>query len=254
MGIETAQQRGFNLRLFLVATSIGAVGVLGYIPTLSATNQPLAVLGIFAVLMVIGSILGARFARPAGLGMPLVEAVLTGEETRPRVVSTFAQMAPVGIALGGFVAVMRRFVLNPLYVSALGVDLAAEELSVPLWAQLVGQPLIGGFTEEVVWRFGVMSVTVWLVAHFLTADGPQPRPIAAWSGIAVATAGFSLFHLVPLTTYGPLTVSVIGWTLALNAILGVILGWLYWKRGLEASIIVHVTTNIVAILTYQFPF
>lgn len=248
-----ARRRGFDRRLFVVAFVIGSIGIVGYLPTLLATGQSPAVLGVFGVLMLVGAVLGARFARPVGLGLPIVERYFDEEPVRGRTVSTLARMVPLGVLVGGYVAVLREFVLAPLYLADLGVDLAAEELSVPLWAQLVGQPLVGGCTEEIVWRFGLMSVVVWAVVR-LTRPGERPGVIAAWTGIVVSTAGFSLFHLGPLTTYGSLTLSVILTTLAANATLGVVLGWLYWKRGLEAGIVVHVTTNVVAILVHQFVF
>ena len=43
----------------------------------------------------------------------------------------------------------------------------------------------------------------------------------------------------------PLTPLVITRAILLNGIGGVVFGWLYWKRGLEAAMIAHFSADIV---------
>lgn len=43
----------------------------------------------------------------------------------------------------------------------------------------------------------------------------------------------------------PLTSIVVVRALVLNGIAGLLFGWLYWRRGLEAAVIAHFATDIV---------
>jgi len=43
----------------------------------------------------------------------------------------------------------------------------------------------------------------------------------------------------------PLTPLVILRTVVMNGLLGIVLGWLYWKRGLEAAMISHFSADII---------
>jgi membrane protease YdiL (CAAX protease family) len=43
----------------------------------------------------------------------------------------------------------------------------------------------------------------------------------------------------------PLTPLVITRTIILNALVGVVCGWLYWKRGLESAMLAHFSADLV---------
>ena len=43
----------------------------------------------------------------------------------------------------------------------------------------------------------------------------------------------------------PLTPALITRTIVLNSLAGIAFGWLYWRRGLEAAMLAHFSTDIV---------
>jgi membrane protease YdiL (CAAX protease family) len=45
-----------------------------------------------------------------------------------------------------------------------------------------------------------------------------------------------------------LTSLVIVRAIVLNGIAGLVLGWLYWKRGLESAMIVHFTADLMILI------
>jgi membrane protease YdiL (CAAX protease family) len=103
----------------------------------------------------------------------------------------------------------------------------------------------GGIAEEILLRLFVMSFFVWL-GHFVskTAEG-KPTAAVIWTANILAAALFGLGHLPALVPLVPITPLVIARTIVLNGVLGVVFGWLYWKRGLEAAMISHFSADII---------
>jgi membrane protease YdiL (CAAX protease family) len=90
-----------------------------------------------------------------------------------------------------------------------------------------------------------MSFFVWL-GRFIsrTVDG-KPTAGVFWIANILAAVLFGLGHLPALTTLVPITPLVIAREVVLNGLLGIVFGWLYWKRGLEAAMISHFSADIV---------
>jgi hypothetical protein len=43
----------------------------------------------------------------------------------------------------------------------------------------------------------------------------------------------------------PLTALVVIRTVVLNGLIGIVCGWLYWKRGLESAMISHFSADLI---------
>ena len=102
-------------------------------------------------------------------------------------------------------------------------------------APLLSRLLYGGVTEEIIARWGLMSVLVWLSLRLLP-HGDLPFVI----GIAGAALIFAAGHL-PLLFALVSTPSI--WLVAAvllgNMLVGIGFGWLYWRYGLEAAMVAH---------------
>lgn len=66
-----------------------------------------------------------------------------------------------------------------------------------------------------------------------------------WVANILAAVLFGLGHLPTMSLLVPITPLVIARALVLNGLLGIVFGWLYWERGLEAAIISHFYADIV---------
>ena len=97
--------------------------------------------------------------------------------------------------------------------------------------------------EEIWFRFGLMTLLVWLVTK-LAGDRGSPS-IIAWAAILVTAVGFGLAHLPQLLAYGAGSPFAIGATLVGNTVVATLFGWLYWKRGLAAAIVAHFAVDLV---------
>jgi len=123
-------------------------------------------------------------------------------------------------------------------------ELQNAESSIPVWKALLAS-FYGGIGEEVLLRLFLVSFFVWIT--FKTkknADG-NPESIGIWLSIILAAVFFGLGHLPATAQITPLTGLVVARAIVLNGVLGIIFGWLYWKKGLESAMIAHFSTDIV---------
>lgn len=66
-----------------------------------------------------------------------------------------------------------------------------------------------------------------------------------WTAIVISTVLFGLGHLPVTAALTVITPLVVARAIVLNGIGGLVFGWLYWKKGLEYSIVAHFAADIV---------
>ncbi len=95
-------------------------------------------------------------------------------------------------------------------------------------------------------RWGLMSLLGWVAWRL----GGRPDPVPAWclwAGAAGAALLFALGHLpVLFMAYPNPSPGLLAAVLAGNAVPGLLFGWLFWRRGLEASMIAHALAHLLA--------
>lgn len=100
----------------------------------------------------------------------------------------------------------------------------------------------GGIAEETLCRLFLMSLLVWLLARI----GGGARPWMFVAAIALAAVLFGAGHLPAAAAagmlHGPLSIMRI---VALNALVGLPCGWLFWKYGLEHAMVAHFSADLV---------
>ena len=90
-----------------------------------------------------------------------------------------------------------------------------------------------------------MSLFAWLGGFVSKTQDGKPTSAVFWIANLLAAVLFGLGHLPATEMIIPLTPLVITRAILLNGIGGIIFGWLYWKRGLEAAMIAHFSADIV---------
>lgn len=114
----------------------------------------------------------------------------------------------------------------------------------PAWAGFLGA-LYGGIDEELLLRLGVFSIVAWLLWRIdPRQDGPTA--LVLWETNVVVAVLFGLGHLPATTQVLPLTPLVVSRALVLNGLGSLAFGYQYWRHGLEAAMITHFSTDIVA--------
>lgn len=105
--------------------------------------------------------------------------------------------------------------------------------------------LYGGVTEEVLVRWGLMSLLVWALWRVFRRGAANPGAGLAWIAIALSAVVFGLAHLPAAAGLaGPLAWPVVLHLTGANAAFGVIAGFLFWRYGLEAAIVAHVVAHL----------
>jgi membrane protease YdiL (CAAX protease family) len=173
-----------------------------------------------------------------GLRMPLIQAWTTG--TRAPVARVVRPALLAGAAVGAALVAIEALVFLRHLPSAMHPVFA-----IPLWKRLLGSVLYGGITEELFMRLFLMSVVARLVGRWWrTAEG-LPTAGAFWLAIVVVAVLFGLGHLPATSVLTRLTPMLVMRALVLNGIAGIAFGYLYWKHGLEAAMVAHMSAHLV---------
>jgi hypothetical protein len=196
-----------------------------------------------AILLSIAIFIGIQLARHVGLSAPAAEALARGNSF----VSALKPQVLPGV-IAGFIAgvailstwVLFRPILPTMFVTR------AERLnsSMPLLTRL----LSGGITEELLLRWGLMTLLVWAAWRIFQRGRGTPRAIFFVSAIVISSVVFGIGHL-PLVKALEVdfTLPIVAFIVLANSLFGLIAGYLYWQKGLEAAIIAHMSTHIVII-------
>jgi hypothetical protein len=193
------------------------------------------------VMVTIAVALGVVLAPRVQLSAPWLEAIAQGRPLSQR------SLKPplVWGAIGGVVSASLALLWLAGWQPALPPEFltAAKTYQLPLFARI----LRGGISEEILMRWGLMTLLVWLPWRMVQRQRDRPlHPgyyIAALSLTAVIFGGLHLplaFLLSPT-----ITIALLVYIIGANAIVGAIAGYLYWQVGLEAAIIAHALFHVL---------
>ena len=198
-----------------------------------------------AALLSLALFIGVRLAPLVGLSAPAAEALARGNSF----ISALKPQVLPGL-IAGFIAgvvilssyLLFRPILPPVFVTR------AERLnsSMPLLTRL----LYGGITEELLLRWGLLTLLVWAAWRIFQRGRGTPRAIYFVSAIVISSVVFGIGHL-PLVKALEVdfTLPVVAFIVLANSLFGLIAGYLYWQKGLEAAIIAHMSTHVVIVTT-----
>lgn len=210
----------------LALIAAGLIGAFAVIPHLLEHFAQFLGTG---VLLVIAVAAGTWLAPRIALGTPVIDAALTGHRLSGHALGSGALGFGLGVLSAGAVVALDVLVFGPLGPRT---QIMAVVSTPPLWTAGLAA-LYGGLTEEILLRFGAMSLLAWLLTKAVSG------PAAYWTAIIGAAVGFGLWHLPAIAALLPLTPLVVTRALVLNGLAGVAFGWLYWRRGLEAAMVAH---------------
>ena len=252
-------------RLFLILFLSGMAGIVSFllvdlsalvtlVPVSEGSEVPVItpafkILSLIqpTVLLVIAVLTGIALAPKVGLSAPVAEALAAG---RPFLPALRPQLVPglLGAVVGTLCIVLTAAIFEPLLSPEILERTRAFSRLVPMPTRL----LYGGITEELLLRWGFLTLVVWVVWRVLQRRVIKPTKISFVTAILVSSIVFGLGHLpVALTLLPESGIAVILFVILANSAFGVVAGYLYWKYGLEAAIIAHMFGHVLlAIATY----
>lgn len=190
------------------------------------------------VLLGLLTLLGLRMGHLVGLGSPLLHGWVN-----QRIAPDWRALKPLqAIVLGAIVAIAivgLSAVLDPMLPKPLH-PLTDPDAGTSALNGLLAS-FYGGIVEELQLRLFVMTLLVWV---FAVLAKRMPRPWVYWTAIVIAAVLFGVGHLPAAGKIWELSGIVVFRTIVLNAIGGIVFGWLYWRRGIEMAMLGHLSTDI----------
>jgi hypothetical protein len=207
---------------------------------LVATIQP-------ALLMVAFTALGAWLAPKIGLDAPLVRAGMENRPMKPILRDQVPAALLVGLVMAAVLVVYGAFYGSKL---ATGGAAPGAGLEIPLITRI----LYGGIVEELMLRWGVMSLFVWVAWKVSSRRGGTVPAGSYWIGLSLSALLFAAGHLPLLfNLQASPSAELVGAVLIGNSIGGMLFGWLFWKRGLEAAVMAHALAHVFAAAAAALP-
>ncbi len=189
------------------------------------------------VLFAIAIFIGLKLAEPMGLGCPIITSALKGEKVAEKLKAIWSPAVGLGALAAGLI------VLLSIPFGQLSTTFLKTEVTVSTWKSLLAS-FYGGVSEEILLRLFLMTVFVWLGWKIKKTSDNRPTKAIVWLAIILSAVIFGLGHLPITGEITAITPVVILRAIVLNGVGGVIFGWLYWKKGLEAAMISHFSADI----------
>ncbi|AZV42734.1 CPBP family glutamic-type intramembrane protease [Peribacillus asahii] len=188
----------------------------------------------------------------------LIIAIIVGQLTAPKlkldsylyhhmqgnkgIWKTFTSNLPIGIILGVIVSAIFfifELIFQPYLPETLKMSVDSRNL-----VNTLNGIFYGGIVEELLLRWGFMSLLIWIMWKVFQRSKSAPSPAIFWISIIISSTLFALGHLGVNMLAAPLTPLILTRMLFLNGIGGIVFGWLYWKKGLEIAMVSHVALHI----------
>jgi hypothetical protein len=225
---------------------------------------------VIDLALVVG--LGLLAARAMGFGAPILEMWLRGEPVRPQLRSVFVPALLVGVLIGLWAMVPDLPILHPnrqllqrqgekILDSSAGAKVAEfvrRTSGPPLTsAELTLSYVCGAIPGELTGRLLFLSGIAWILAK---ATGTSPKDgsrTLIWASILLTVAVGATLHLAWQSVFEKLMFNALGgislpngphWLMITRLLLrmipiGVGLGWLYVRRGLESAVIASIISS-----------
>ena len=242
-------------RRFAVLFGAGMAGVASLYPTAleqlrdaplpPGTSLPaLAAASLITptILLAIAVAAGLKTAPRLGLRSYLLDWAVRDAPVLPRLRGDAASAVRWGVVAG--VAILAVQFAFGLVVEGLTPGAGTETVGGVL-ATVPFRFLYGGVTEELLLRWGFMSTVAFglFAAIDRTRDAPSDRVM--WAAVLLSAVVFGAGHLPAAARVFTLTPGVVAYIVVGNAVGGVIFGWLFWRRSLEAAMLSHATVHVV---------
>lgn len=237
-----------NWRIFfilLILSLLSVFAVFPYVLTLQGeilkqTGISIARIILFQffqsiILFSITIFLGLYLTKKTNFHLPLLEA-FTAHKDYKKVLKDITFLS----VLLGIITAVTIYAVDYIF-TFWGASVSTSENPAPVWQRLLAS-FYGGITEEILMRLFMMSLFIWIGMKVTKKSKPAQTGIII--SILLAAVIFGLGHLPITASLTKITPLIITRAIFLNGIGGIIFGWLFWKKGLEAAIIAHFTADI----------
>lgn len=250
--IIARESKAVSIKLFTILWLSGAAGIVSLlwmelpIPENEKLQLPLWGIKLLTLiqptfLLSIAVLIGVQLAHRVGLSAPLFEAISNRTAIN---LAIQPQVLPgiIGGLVGGILLTAIQFCAKLF----LPLDFVTKAEALSSNTSFLTRILYGGITEELLLRWGLMTLLVWMGWRVFSQGQDVPSTFCFTVAIFLSALFFGLGHLPLVFALGTqVTISVIAFVIVGNSVFGLIAGYLYWQRGLEAAMIAHMLVHVV---------
>ncbi len=199
-----------------------------------------------AIIFAIAIFAGLFFAGRVGLTTPILDSLARGESIADKIRAILPISILPGILSTVVVLGLEYFYFQPALLREFG-DAATKlnlQTAPAAWKGFLAS-FYGGIAEEIQLRLFVMSLLAWLGKFVSKTSEGKPTTAVFWIANIIAAVLFGLGHLPTTSLLVSLTPLVVTRAIILNGLIGIVCGWLYWRRGLESAMVAHFSADLV---------
>jgi hypothetical protein len=238
--------------VLVLACLFGFASALPYIYALfpgmvarGALPMPLPVLVTVQLMqstIIFGGIvaLGILLARKVGIEAPILHGWLyrTGVQFPAGWLRT-----PLlwGLAIGVATFVLYLLVFRP-FIPEWPLQ---QEAALPIWQRFL-VCFYGAINIELLMRFFLLSLFLWLLRKISRDASRRPGPGIFWTANVIVAVIYALAHIPAAKSLMTLTPIVLAAVLLPTGMFALAFGYLTWKRGIEAAILAHFSSDLLA--------
>ena len=205
----------------------------------SGPPEMLALLAVMPnfILFIIALVIGFFTAHKVGL-----KSVIMHPNAREKSKSEWIKGIKLAIILGSIAGVVIRgfdYLLLPFLP-----DSIIETLQPYSALHFILALLYGGIVEEILIRFGFMSLLVFVLWKLFDRKSAKPSNWVFILAILISTLIFAIGHYYPTASTTEMTGFIWFRMILGNGLPGLFFGWIYWKHNLELAMLAHMFTHI----------
>ena len=221
---------------------------------LSEEQMKIGVLLNPSFLLLLALVIGYKTAPKVGLACPILLSIIRKDEIHKiisAVIEYIKKGAILGFILAIFITIFSILLNNHHRITNISDEVSDLAITNSLSLPLITRLLYGGITEEIIMRWGVMSLFVFVFSKIFSFK--KFRNFAFWLGIIFSAIMFGIGHL-PITSKLTENIDffIILYIIIGNSFFGIFAGYFFWKKGLECAIFIHVFFHIFIYLINYF--
>jgi len=189
------------------------------------------------ILLLIAVTVGTVLYDKVNLTVPTISSLLRIKHPQ----TSFIQQLKYGVSLGLLAGI---FIMLIAFIFKQVIPEEFKILENKIEFTLLARFGYGGIVEELLLRFGFMTLVVWITSKLTR----RLNDITYWIGIILPAILFAVAHFpIVFASVSHPSFLLLTYILIDNFIGGLIFGWLYWKKGLEAACIAHIFTHVAMV-------
>ena len=142
----------------------------------------------------------------------------------------------LGLMVGLLILGVIRIAIEPR-IPSMGARIARAG-ALPVWRRFL-IIYVAAVGEELAFRLLLLSVIAGLAVRVLRRPALEPAPAVAWIANVLSAGAFAAAHLPAWIGVTSPSLGLTASVLALNAIGGIVLGYVFVTRGIAAAMWVH---------------